>query len=246
MANEDPDAPGAPDQGNSGEFDAAQAQEVLGLVAHEIKNLLGPLAMTLQLCERRAQQGEPAGTTDLAFARAQVRRLSALVNDLLDTTRIDAGGFPIRIGTVDLVALVQGALEAFRREHARRVVTDLPTEPLPISGDGERLTTVLANFLDNAAKYSPENAPIEVRISRAGGRVRLAVVDGGPGISTEDQGRLFQRFFRAPATAEKTRGVGLGLYISRVITERHGGQVGVASTPGRGSTFWLELPLGQG
>jgi signal transduction histidine kinase len=149
------------------------------------------------------------------------------------------------MGTVDLGALVQSALEAFRRVHPRRVVTDVPTEVMAISGDAERLGSVLANFLDNAAKYSPETSPIEVRISRAGGRVRVAVVDGGPGISPEDQAHLFQRYFRAEATAEKTRGVGLGLYISRIIAERHAGSVGVASTPGRGTTFWLELPLGQ-
>ncbi|HVR62036.1 MAG TPA: HAMP domain-containing sensor histidine kinase [Polyangia bacterium] len=240
MANDDLKTPPA-----GGAGDDPATQETLGMVAHEIKNLLGPLAMTLQLCERRAQQGEPAGKDDLAFARAQVRRLSALVNDLLDVTRIDAGGFPVRVGTVDLGALVAGALEAFRRVHARRVVTDLPTEPLAISGDAERLGSVLVNFLDNAAKYSPEAAPIEVRVSRAGGRVRVAVVDGGAGISPADQAQLFQRYFRTAAAAEKTRGVGLGLYISRVIAERHGGSVGVASTPGRGSTFWLELPLGQ-
>jgi signal transduction histidine kinase len=239
MADEDSKAPPADAD------DAGTDQDVLGMVAHEIKNLLGPLAMTLQLCERRAQQGEPAGKDDLAFARAQVRRLSDLVSDLLDVTRIDAGSFPIRIGTVELGALVSGALEAFRRVHPRRVVTDLPTEPLAISGDADRLGAVLANFLDNAAKYSPETAPIEVRISRAGGRVRVAVVDGGPGISPADQAQLFQRYFRAANTAEKTRGVGLGLFISRVIAEHHGGSVGVASTPGRGTTFWLELPLGQ-
>jgi signal transduction histidine kinase len=75
--------------------------------------------------------------------------------------------------------------------------------------------------------------------------VRLAVTDGGPGISAENQALLFQRYFRAPETAEKTRGLGLGLYISKMIAERHGGSVGLSSTPGRGTTFWLELPLGQ-
>ena len=239
MANDDPKTPPAGAAGGDA------AQDALGIAAHEIKNLLGPLAMTLQICERRVQQGEPAGRDDLAFARAQVRRLSDLVNDLLDVTRIDAGSFPLRVGTVDLGALVAAALEAFRRVHARRVVTDLPTEPLAISGDAERLGAVLTNFLDNAAKYSPEAAPIELRVSRAGGRVRIAVVDGGPGISPDDQARLFQRYFRTTAAAEKTRGVGLGLYISRVIAERHGGSVGVSSTPGRGATFWFELPLGQ-
>jgi signal transduction histidine kinase len=223
----------------------AEAQHVLGMAAHEIKNLLGPLGMTLQLFERRLNQKEPIAREDVAFARAQVRTLSALVNDLLDATSVDIGQFPIRLTTVDLGALVQGVLDSFRRVHPHRLVTDLPTEPTAISADGERLASVLTNFLDNAAKYAPETTAIDVRMTRAGGRARVSVSDAGPGISVESQARLFQRYFRAPETAEKTRGLGLGLYLGRMIVERHGGTVGVSSTPGRGTTFWLELPLGQ-
>jgi two-component system sensor histidine kinase VicK len=223
----------------------AEAQHILGMVAHEIKNLLGPLAMTLQLFERRVNQQEPVDKHDVVFARAQVRRLSALVSDLLDTTRIDAGQFPMHLATVDLGALVQGVLDEFRRVHPHRLVIDLPTEPMAIGADGERLASVLTNFLDNAAKYAPETSAIDVHISRAGGRARVSVSDAGPGITPESQTRLFQRYFRAPETADKTRGLGLGLYLGRIIVERHGGSVGVSSTPGRGTTFWLELPLGQ-
>jgi len=141
---------------------------------------------------------------------------------------------------------VQQALEGFRRLHGdRRMVTDLPLEPLTVSADQERLSSVLANFLDNAARYSPENSAIDVAVLRAGDRVRVAVTDQGPGISAENQARLFERYFRAPETAESTRGLGLGLYLCRAIAERHGGSVGMQSAPGKGSTFWLDLPLGQ-
>jgi signal transduction histidine kinase len=225
--------------------DGEDVGHILGMAAHELKNLLGPLAMTLQLCERRVRAGEPINVDDLAFARGQVLSLSRLVNDVLDSTRIDTGQFPITLSTLDLCALVQKTLEGFHRAHQRRVICDVPPLPLAVTGDGERLAAVLTNFLDNAVKYAPEPSIIEVRVSCAAERVRIAVSDRGPGIRPEDQPRLFERYFRSPATSGSTRGLGLGLYLCRAIAHHHGGAVGVDSTPGKGSTFWLDLPLGQ-
>lgn len=221
------------------------ANLLLGMAAHELKNALGPLAMTLQICERHAAAGEPVARDDLAFARAQVRKVSQMVNDLLDATRIDSGQFPLRLAHLDLCALVQSTVEAFRRSNPRRMVCDVPPQPLMHIADGDRLAAVLTNFLDNAAKYAPEPSPIEIRMSQAAERVRIAVTDHGPGIKPEDQQRLFQRYFRARATADTARGLGLGLYLCRAIAARHGGAVGVDSEPGRGATFWLDLTLGQ-
>jgi signal transduction histidine kinase len=218
---------------------------ILGVAAHEIKNALGPLAMTLQLCERRAMAGQPVAPEDVRFARAQVRRIAQLVNDLLDAERIDMGQFPLRLAPVDLCTLVQDAVDTFGRASPRRVVCDVPPEPLMHIADGERLASVLLNYLDNAAKYAPEPSPIEVRLSQAGERVRIAVTDHGPGVRPEDRERLFRRYFRAPATQEVAGGLGLGLFICRAIAERHGGAVGVDSVPGKGATFWLDLSLGQ-
>lgn len=222
-----------------------EPQELLGMAAHELKNTLGPLGITLQLCERRLLTGEPIPPDDLAFARAQVRRLSQQVNDLLDTSRIDADQFAVRLSSVELGGLVQQALDTFKRGHNRRVVSELPLEPLTISADADRLASVLANFLDNAARYAPEPSAIDVMVKRAGDRVRIAVTDHGPGISAENQAHLFDRYFRVPETADSTRGLGLGLFLCRTIAERHGGAVGVQSAPGKGATFWLDLPLGQ-
>jgi signal transduction histidine kinase len=218
---------------------------IMGIAAHELKNALGPLAMTLQICERRAAAGEPVAREDLAFARAAVHKVSQLVNDLLDTARIESGQFPLRMAPLDLCALVQGTVDTFRRANPRRIVCDVPPEPLMHTGDGARLAALLTNFLDNAAKYAAEPSPIEVRMSQAGERIRIAVTDHGPGIKPDDQKRLFQRYFRASDTAGVTHGLGLGLYLCRAIADRHGGTLGVDSVPGRGSTFWLDLSLGQ-
>jgi signal transduction histidine kinase len=223
----------------------ADTNDTLAIAAHEIKNALGPLAMTLQLCDRQAADGKPVSCEDLAFARAQVRRIGQMVNDLLDAARVDSGQLALRLAPVDLCGLVSGAVDVFHRMSPRRTTCDVPATPIVCVADGERLTAVLANFLDNAAKYAPEPSPIEVRLGRTGAHVRISVTDHGPGIASDDQQRLFQRYFRAARTADAARGLGLGLYLCRMIADGHGGTVGVDSTPGRGSTFWIDLTLAQ-
>ena len=240
MSQNPPDDPQDPPAGG-----VLEADHVLGIAAHEIKNALGPLTMTLQLCERRAAMGDAIPLEDLRFARGQVRRIAELVGDLLDTARIDTGRLALRMAPVDLCALVQETVETFRRGHLQRIVCDLPASPLVHTADAERLASVLSNFLDNAAKYAPERAPIQVRMSLVAERVRIEVTDHGPGIRAEDRERIFERYYRAPSTAEAAGGLGLGLFICRAIAEGHGGSVGVESTPGQGATFWIDLSLGQ-
>jgi signal transduction histidine kinase len=228
--------------------DAARANKrdpalALGAAAHEIKNALGPLGMTLELAERRLVAGEPIPREDLAFSRAQVRRLSALVNDLLDVTQIDVIEMPVRPVAGDLGALAREAVEIFRRGTARAVALEVPADPVPALFDPDRLTQLLLNLLDNAAKYAPPPAPITVALGRAaaGATARIEVRDGGPGLSTAEQRSIFRRFSRARTVGDGTRGLGLGLYLCREIARRHGARIGVTSTPGQGATFWLEL-----
>ena len=238
-----PDPPGDPREPAGSHM--VEAEHILGVAAHEIKNALGPLTMTLQLCERRAAMGDSIALEDLRFARGQVRRIAQLVNDLLDTARIDTGPLPLRMAPVDLCTLVQDTVDTFRRVRPQRVVCDLPPPPLMHTADAERLGSVIANFLDNAAKYAPERSPIEVRMSLAGDRVRIAVTDHGPGVRPDDRERIFERYYRAAEVADKVSGLGLGLFICRAIAARHGGVVGVDSSLGQGATFWLDLSLGQ-
>jgi signal transduction histidine kinase len=215
----------------------------LGSAAHELKNGLGPLGMTLQLVERKLLGGETVPPQDLSFARAQVRRLSHLVNDLLDVTHLDTDQFPMRPRAADLAATVAEAVDVFQRGNVRQIARALPAAPLPVTFDPERVIQVLLNLLENAAKYAPLPAPISVAVRRVGGGARVEVRDGGPGLPAEEQDRVFTRFARARADGDGTRGLGLGLYLSRAIVERHGGRIGVESVPGRGATFWFELPI---
>ncbi|HVU50310.1 MAG TPA: HAMP domain-containing sensor histidine kinase [Polyangia bacterium] len=214
----------------------------LGSAAHELKNGLGPLGMTLQLIERKALAGEAVPPQDLSFARAQVRRLSHLVNDLLDVTHLDTDHFPLRPRAADLTATIGEAVDVFQRGNVRQIARALPASPLLATFDPDRVVQVVLNLLENAAKYAPLPAPISVTLARTGGGARVEVRDGGPGLPPEAQSRLFDRFVRARADGDGTRGLGLGLYLCRAIVERHAGTIGVESEPGKGATFWFELP----
>jgi len=214
---------------------------VFGAAAHEIKNALGPLAMTLQLAERQALTGKPIAHEDLAFARAQVRRISRLVVDLMDLTRADLGQLAVERAPADLRAVVSGAVETFRRGHIGEVKLTLPDRTLPLTFDAPRIEQVICNLLENAARYSPAGAAIAIELSRTAAFARVAVRDRGPGVAPHEQARIFERFVRG-AAAQGTGGLGIGLYLCRMIVERHGGTIGVDSTPGAGACFWFELP----
>ncbi len=137
---------------------APPADETVALAAaaHEIKNALGPLGMTLQLAERQLLAGQPIAPADLAFARAQVRRLGGLVDDLLDLTRADLGEIPFRPRPADLRQVLTEAVEVFRRGgRAAKVALELPDGPLAAPVDAGRLVQVMINLLENAARYSP-------------------------------------------------------------------------------------------
>jgi signal transduction histidine kinase len=227
--------------------DIDEASALFGAAAHEIKNALGPLAMTLQLAERQALTGQPVAHEDLAFARAQVRRISRLVVDLMDLTRADLGQLAIDPADGDLRGVVSAAVEAFRRGHRSEVQLVMPGGAMPLSFDSPRIEQVLSNLLENAARYSPPDTPITVEVSRNAARVRISVRDRGPGVAPSEQARIFERFVRG-AAAKAAGGLGIGLYLCRVIVERHGGTIGVDSTPAAGAAagacFWFELPFG--
>jgi signal transduction histidine kinase len=224
--------------------DAFDATAALGMAAHELKNGLGPLSMTLQLAERKALAGEAVPPRDLAFAREQVRRIGRLVNDLLDVTRVDTDQLPLRASPGDLAATVEEAIDIFERGNVRQVARALPGTAVIVTFDRERLLQVLLNLLENAAKYAPLPAPITVALTHGAGRARVEVRDGGPGLSADDQRHIFDRFTRAREPGDDTRGLGLGLYLCRAIIARHGGHLGVDSAPGQGATFWFDLPEG--
>ncbi|MES1172629.1 MAG: HAMP domain-containing sensor histidine kinase [Bacteroidota bacterium] len=221
-----------------------EATAIVALAAHELKNALGGIGVAIARCEQKVAGGKTVSADDLSLARTELRRLSALVNDLLDGARVDLGQVHVHKAAVDIAALTAEVVATFRAARERPVKLDLPARATVIDCDADRVRAVLVNYLENAAKYAPAPAEITVSVGPApdATRFRIAVKDDGPGIPREDQARIFQRFFRSPTVAKRTSGLGLGLYLCHAIAQAHGGATGVDSSPGGGATFWLDLP----
>ena len=264
--------------------------QFLGMANHEMKSPLTALSANLQLASRRLRrlarvggqsahaagqiEGQTEGLLDAAhisheaesvlemLARAQsaARRMTRLVNELLDVSRIQAGRLETRPEPCDLLALTRTAIteqlhaQPGRADQASRDITlETTCEQAPIIADPDRISEVIDNYLSNAIKYSPPTTPITVALAceeaaepGAAGMARLSVRDAGPGISPEAQARIWNVFERLDSdSAQPTEGVnlGLGLHICKTIIALHGGEVGVESAPGAGATFWFTLPL---
>ncbi len=171
------------------------------------------------------------------------RRLEGMVDDLLEIARMEAGTFELRHGEHDVVDLAEDVIAAFRLQaEAAGVSLALEAEagPFVAQVDAARLERVFANLIGNALKFTPRGGQVRVRVCRPAGPLRVEVVDSGRGIATEDLPKLFERFSQFGDRSHG--GTGLGLFIARMIVAAHGGQIGVASELGRGSTFWFELP----
>ena len=180
----------------------------------------------------------------LAMIAAQATRLTAIVESVLLTSRLDRGDVAVEREPVDVVELARATVEAMAPQLPPSVSLDLQVGPDVVSaaGDADRIQQVLVNLIDNAVKYG-EGSPVSVRVDPANGVVRLSVQDSGPGLSSAEQTRIFDKFYRAGPQLTRTGGTGLGLYISRELVHRMGGRLDVRSEAGAGATFILELPL---
>ncbi|WP_257459330.1 sensor histidine kinase [Archangium lipolyticum] len=225
----------------------AQRDEFFTVAAHELRTPTTSLKLNVQSLLRGARRGE-AGTlpaslmSKLENVDRNAGRLNALVNELLDVTRIHAGRLRLDLEEVDLTALVQDVAARFELPATQSQSPILLHLPGPARGmwDRLRLEQVVTNLLSNALKYGA-GKPVVVRVEADAERVRLVVRDEGIGIAPESLPRLFGRFERA-VSDRHYGGLGLGLYITRQIIEALGGTVSVLSTPGAGATFTVELP----
>jgi signal transduction histidine kinase len=217
--------------------------DFVSLVSHELRSPMAAVigaARTLQARWRELQPDQRESF--LALIDDETTRLAALIADVLDTSRIEAGTFSYRFADVDLAELVQGTVAtASLAQNEVRLVADVGSTRAIVRADAERLRQVVANLVDNAVKYSPAGGEVAVRVWQQNGSVLISVSDRGPGIPKDGQGVIFEKFGRVSGSGSKP-GTGLGLYIARSITEAHGGTLAVSSAPGHGATFTVTLP----
>jgi signal transduction histidine kinase len=224
---------------------SALRADFVSLVSHELRSPMAAVigaARTLQ--ERWRLLTPEQREAFLALIADETNRLAALIADVLDTSRIEAGTFSYSFTDVDLGRLVEDAVStaSFGQDEVR--VEAEVSDPLPfVRGDRERLRQVVSNLIDNAVKYSPAGEAVAVRATHANGGVRIEVRDRGPGIPLDQQRVIFEKFGRAEVVGSKP-GTGLGLFIARSIAEAHGGTLEVSSMPEQGATFTLTLPTG--
>jgi two-component system OmpR family sensor kinase len=217
------------------------AEELVTVLAHDLRNYLTPLRARIDLIRRRARrENRRREVQDADIALQELERLSRLINDLLDGARLEQGIFAIEPEPFDLADLARQTAHALTTP-TTPVVVDAPDE-LVITADPNRVRQALENLLANALKHSPQGAPVTITVERRK-RARAAwaivtVADRGPGIPPDVLPRLFDRF----AAGSGSTGLGLGLYLARRIAEVHGGTLTVDSRPGKGATFHLALP----
>jgi len=221
--------------------------DFLNLASHELRGPLGLVRGYVSMMEdgTLGPVGEHVGPV-LPLLRAKLDEMNRLVNEMLETARLEDSALGLDLARLDLREVVHESVRSLEplADGRHHLVTSTPGRPVTVAGDRSRLGMIVTNLVHNALRYSPAGGEVRVTCETEAGWARVAVSDQGVGIAAEDLGRLFTRFGRI--VTEETAGItgtGLGLYLARDLARRHGGGVDVVSEPGRGSTFTLTLPV---
>jgi signal transduction histidine kinase len=216
-------------------------------VSHELRTPLALIRLYAETLELGRITTEEKKHQYYRIIRKESERLTALINNILDFSRIEAGRKEYEFRETDIAELVRNTLDSYRYqieqqgfEFEENIDSNLPAVPV----DREAIARALVNLVNNALKYSTDEKFLGVKLYRENGVLKLEVMDHGIGIARRDQSKIFEKFYRTgDPLVHNTKGSGLGLSLVRHITQAHGGKIAVESTPGKGSKFTLSLPV---
>jgi two-component system, OmpR family, phosphate regulon sensor histidine kinase PhoR len=219
-------------------------EQYIGIISHDLRNPLNVVSMACaELQDALQGQGMDAETAVVEQMTRNVRQMNAMIDDLAESARLEAGELRLRLLPLQLGEVVRNLVQGMPRVGGGdRIRVSVGDESAPVLGDRPRIERIFQNLLSNALKYSPGEESVEVSIQPLEGVVQATVTDRGSGIDSQDRARIFERFYRTEC-AKATDGLGLGLYITRMLVEAHGGTIGVDSEVGRGTQFRVTLPL---
>jgi PAS domain S-box-containing protein len=219
-------------------------EEFISVASHELKTPITSLNATLQIMNQLLGVKPEMPAEVIKFGRnaqSYVTKLIHLVEDLLNTTKIEQGQLTLNKTIFTLADVIEGCCSHIHLAGEYKIVYQgYPT--LKVFADQFKIEQVVTNLVNNAIKYAPQSKEIFVQAGHTGDRTRVSVTDKGNGIPEDQLKNLFDRFFRVKGKTAETSGLGLGLYICAEIIGRHGGEIGVESKVGEGSTFWFTLP----
>jgi signal transduction histidine kinase len=224
---------------------AALREDYVALISHDLRgpltNILGRadlLAASISHSANRLDQDRK----NIEAIQKSARQMKAMIQDLVDTVRLESGNIVLRPTPIDIVAIIRDVVDGmFSSEEQTRTRVEVGDNLPAVLADRDRIQRVVSNLLGNALKYSPTSDPVVVQVAAVQDGVVISVTDHGIGISPEDRAHLFEKYYRTKAS-RSTDGLGLGLYIARMIVEATGGRIWVESEPGKGSTFSFSLP----
>jgi len=221
--------------------------EFVMAASHELRTPLTGMGMSIDLLLEHASQGLAEKDRELLqAAHEEVHRMKALVNDLLDLSKIEAGRIELEFEKVPVQTLFEHVHEVFKGQAEMKHVkltSELAGDLPEVRADANKVTWVLTNLISNALRYVSQDGQIQITAKKIGPHVHLSVHDNGPGIPPEYQSKIFQKFVQVKG--QQSGGTGLGLAICKEIVRAHGGAIWVESSPGQGSTFTFTLPVAQ-
>jgi K+-sensing histidine kinase KdpD len=219
---------------------------VLANISHEFRTPLAAQLASLELLREGMQTNSKEQQAELVLSLERgTLRLTRLIDNLLESVRIESGQLGIRHQNVQLTEVVEdaeGLIGALLKQRRQSLALEIPVDLPAIDGDGPRLTQVLVNLLANASKFAPEDSVVRVGAEQRAGMVHVWVEDEGRGVPASETVSIFERFYRGPEREPEPGGLGLGLWIVKSIIDRHGGRISTCRTEDGHTRFVLELP----